>query len=87
MKEPHEMRPGNRYWKPSAQARTLRDLARAKVALEAVCRRCNHRRLLLPYDLAAKLGAEFPVDQLAKRLRCTECQALGWVTLHDSVRD
>jgi len=64
------MRPGNRYWKPSAKARTLRDLARAKIALVAICRRCSHRSVLFPHELAEKVGAEFPVDQLPPRLRC-----------------
>lgn len=81
------MRPGNRYARPPTAGRTLRDLAKAKLALVAVCRRCNHRRLLFAYELAERVGANFPVEQLASRLRCTECQALGWVTLHDSVRD
>lgn len=90
VKQPHEMRPGNRYWKPPpapADTWTLRDLARAKLALVAVCKRCRHRSVLFPYSLAEKLGQHFPVGQLAQRLRCTECDALGWVTLHQSVRD
>jgi DNA-directed RNA polymerase subunit RPC12/RpoP len=81
------MRPGSRYWKPAPGTRTLRDLAKAKLALIAVCQRCRHRSLLFPLDLAERLGANFPLDQIASRLRCTECQALGWVTLHDSMRD
>ena len=90
MKQSDEMRPGNRYWKPSPAApdtRTLRDLARAKLALVAVCQRCRHRSVLFPYSLAEKLGQHFQVSQLAQRLRCTECNALGWVTVHQSVRD
>jgi hypothetical protein len=87
MKQPQDMRPGSRYWRPAVKPRTLRDLAVAKVALVAVCRRCRHQKVLFPYGLAERLGADFPVDRLAPRLRCTECRALGWVTLHDSVRD
>jgi hypothetical protein len=87
MKEPQEMRPGNRYARPAKKARTLQDLAMAKLALVAVCQRCRHRKLLFPLDLAERLGASFPVDQVPPRLRCTECRALGWVALHDSVRD
>ena len=67
--------------------RTLRDLARAKLALVAVCQRCRHRQLLFPLDLAERLGAGFLVAELAPRLRCTECKALGMAAVHPSVRD
>jgi hypothetical protein len=87
MKHPHDMRRGTRYSQPAKKGRTLRDLAKAKLALVAVCQRCHHQSTLFAYGLAEKLGSDFPVDQLAPRLRCTECRALGWVTLHDSVRD
>jgi hypothetical protein len=68
-----------------AHLRTLHDLAKAKLALVAVCQRCRH--LLFPFDLAERLGARFPVAELAPRLRCTDCRARGWVALHPSVRD
>lgn len=83
------MRPGSRYWKATGKprTRTLRDLAIAKVALVAVCRRCHHQKLLFPYSLAERLGANFPVESLARRLRCTACRGLGMATLRESVRD
>ena len=87
MKQPEDMRPGSRYWRAAEKPRTLRDLAVAKVALVAVCRRCGHQKLLFPYGLAERLGQDFPFERLAARLRCTECQALGWVVMHESVRD
>ena len=87
MKQAEDMRPGSRYWRPAGKPRTLRDLAVAKVALVAVCRRCHHQKLLFPYGLAERLGQDFPVEQLAPRLRCTECRALGWATMQESVRD
>jgi hypothetical protein len=87
MKEPEDMRAGSRYWRAAGKPRTLRDLAIAKVALVAVCRRCRHQKLLFPYGLAEQLGANFPVEDLARRLRCTECRALGMATLRESVRD
>jgi hypothetical protein len=71
----------------SANIRTLRDLARAKLALVAVCQRCRHRHLLFPLDLAERLGANFLVAELSPRLRCTECKALGMAALQPSVRD
>jgi hypothetical protein len=70
---------------PSVQ--TIHDLARAKLALVAVCQRCRHRHLLFPLDLAARAGADFLVDELPSRLRCTECKALGMAAVHPSVRD
>jgi hypothetical protein len=42
---------------PSLQ--TVRDLAREKLALVAVCQRCRHRHLLFPLDLAGPVGADF----------------------------
>jgi hypothetical protein len=70
-----------------AHIRTVRDLARAKLALIAVCQRCRHRQLLFPLDLAERLGATFLVAELAPRLRCTDCKALGMAAVHPSVRD
>jgi hypothetical protein len=67
--------------------RTIRDLARAKLALVAVCQRCRHRHLLFPLDLAERVGADFLVAELAPRLRCTACKALGVAAVHSSVRD
>jgi hypothetical protein len=66
--------------------RTIRDLARAKLALVAVCQRCRHRQLLFPLDLAERVGPDFLVDQLPRRLRCTDCRALGYASLQPSVR-
>ena len=62
-------------------------MARAKLALVAVCKRCRHRQLLFPLDLAERLGADFLVDQLPQHLRCTDCRALGYANLQPSVRD
>ena len=67
--------------------RTIRDLARAKLALVTVCQRCRHRHLLFPLDLAERLGPDFLVADLAPRLRCTDCKALGMAAVHPSVRD
>jgi hypothetical protein len=67
--------------------KTIRDLAKAKLAVDVVCRRCRHRQLLFPMSLAERVGADFPVAELPRRLRCTGCQARGWVAIHPSVRD
>jgi len=71
-----------------ANVKTIRDLARAKLAVEAVCQRCRHRHLFFPLDLAARVGdGNFPISELTQRLRCTSCRARGWVSLQPSVRD
>ena len=70
-----------------AHIRTIRNIAREKLALVAVCQRCRHRHLLFPLDLAERLGANFLIADLAPRLRCTECKALGMAAIHPSVRD
>jgi hypothetical protein len=74
MKEPHEMRPGNRYARDAEARRTLRDLIERKAALIAIRQRCKHRRLLFPASLASQLGEEFKVIDLRKRLRCERCR-------------
>ena len=81
------MRPGSRYWQAAGKPRTLRDLAIAKVALVAVCRRCHHQKLLFPYSLAEQLGANFPVESLARRLQMHGLPWAGHGDLAQSVRD
>jgi hypothetical protein len=70
-----------------ANGRTIQDLARAKLALVAVCQRCWHRHLLFPLDVTERLDANFPIPDVAPRLRYTECKALGMAAVHPSVRD
>jgi hypothetical protein len=86
MKEPREMRPGNRYAREAEERRTLAQLIARKTALVAICRRCKHRRLLFPASLAAQLGNEFRVVDLRKRLRCGGCRGYGTANLHESSR-
>jgi hypothetical protein len=57
--------------------RSLADLATAKVAFLAVCRRCRHRGLLYPAALAAKLGPVTSARDVPRRLKCSECGAKG----------
>lgn len=85
MKAPHEMRPGNRYAREPGSGRTLGELVKAKMALVAVCRRCKHRRTILPANLIARLGVTFPVIDLRQRLRCSGCRARG-PNLHEASR-
>jgi hypothetical protein len=84
MKQPHEMRPGNRY---ARQAQTrLGDLIASKCALVAICRRCKHRRLLFPPVLASRLGENFLVVDLPQHLRCDECKRHGTAKVYESSR-
>ena len=66
---------------------TLREAAQDIGALIATCRRCRHQRMLLPLDLARKLGEDFPVDRLYLRLRCAECRKRGAVRVEVTWRD
>jgi hypothetical protein len=84
MKQPHEMRPGNRYAR-EAVGRTLGELADAKMALVAVCRRCKHRRVLFTGNLIARYGENFPALKLREHLRCSSCRSRV-ANLHESSR-
>lgn len=84
MRSPDEMRPGNRYARP--RPKSLRDVAVAKAALAVTCRRCHHQSVLMPVSLAERLGADFPVEKLAARLRCTGCQGRGMARIDISGR-
>jgi hypothetical protein len=86
VKEPHEMRAGNRYAREAEERRTLGELIGRKTALVAICRRCKHRRLLFPAALADQLGEEFKVMDLRKRLRCGGCRGYGTANIHASTR-
>jgi hypothetical protein len=52
----------------------------------AICRRCKHRRLLFAKNLANRLGEDFKVVDLGKRLRCQKCGVIGTATIHESTR-
>jgi hypothetical protein len=86
VKEPHELRPGNRYAREAEARRTLGNLIQRKTALVAIYRRCKHRRLLFPAALASQLGETFKVVDLQKRLRCGGCHGYGTANLHESTR-
>jgi hypothetical protein len=61
-------------------------VAEAKAALQAKCRRCRHRTVLYPMHLLAQFGADFPVDSLAPKLRCSECGGLGMANVYEISR-
>ena len=85
MKDPHQMRPGNRYGSEAGIGRTLGQLAAVKMALVAVCRRCKHRRVLYPANLIPLYGENFPATELRQRMRCTSCRG-RMANLHESSR-
>ena len=82
MKQPHEMRPGNRYARHAQAQRTLGDLIANKSALVAICQGCKHRRLLFPAVLASHLGESF----LPQHLCCAECKRHGTAKIYESTR-
>jgi hypothetical protein len=86
MKQPHEMRPGNRYARLDQARRTLGDLIASKSALVAICQPCKHRRLLFPAVLASRLGEQFLVADLPPHLRCAECNRHGAAKVYESSR-
>jgi hypothetical protein len=55
-------------------------------AVSVTCRRCHHSETLYARSLIERLGADFLVKDLAPRLRCTECRALGMATVWESAR-
>jgi hypothetical protein len=85
MKQPHQMHLGNRYARGNDGRRTLADLMQRKIALVAVCRRCKHRRLLLPGQLAGR-EETLTIADLRRRLRCSQCSGYGTANLHEATR-
>ena len=86
MKQPHEMRPDNRYARQVEARRTLGDLIASKSALVAICHSCKHRRLLFAAALASRLGENFLVADLSHHLRCAECKRHRTAKLYESTR-
>ena len=80
-KEPHQMRPGNRYAHERG-GRTLGQLFEAKMALVAVCK---HRRVLYMPRLIERFGEDYPAIELRTGLRCSNCRCRG-PNLHESAR-
>jgi hypothetical protein len=60
-------------------------MARAKMALVAICRRCKHQRVLYPASLIGRYGEHLPVIELRGRLRCSNCRYRS-ANLHESSR-
>ena len=86
MKEPHEMRPGNRYARQAETRRTLAHLIATKTALVAICQRCERRRLLLRAELASQLVVDFKVVDVPKHLRCAGCNRMDTAKVYESSR-
>lgn len=84
MKQPHEMRPGNRHAR-AGQGHTRGQLLAAKMALVAVCRRCKHRAVLYPANLVDRFGTDCPSIEVRAHLRCSACRYRS-ANLHESAR-
>jgi len=85
MKQPQHTRQGNRHARDADARRTLGDLIKGKIALVAICRRCKHRRLLFPGQLASR-GESLTIVELRRRLRCSRCGGYGTANLHEATR-
>jgi hypothetical protein len=83
-KEPHQMRPGNRYARERGE-RTLGQLFHQHMALVAICNRCKHRRVLYMPRLIERFGENYPAIELRRWLRCTHCRCRA-PNLHESAR-
>lgn len=85
MKNPFEMKPGNRYGRERGAGTTLGELAAAKMALVAVCPRCKHRKVVYLAALIEKYGPDALLIDLRPRFRCSSCR-MGSPNLHESAR-
>jgi transcription elongation factor Elf1 len=51
----------------------LGDVLVHQCQISATCRACDHRTSLSPAELAQRLGYEYPLARLERRLRCLKC--------------
>ena len=52
---------------------TVGQVAARDDTIEVTCRRCRQSRMMLPADLVAEFGEDFPVAEIHRQLRCTNC--------------
>ena len=67
------------------RVRTLGQLASEKMALVAVCRRCQHRKVLYMPRLIERFGENMPAIDVRQHLRCSNCLYTS-ANLHESAR-
>lgn len=60
--------------KDGAAKVVLGDAVRDRRLLWAHCEACGHQSELDPAALAARLGYDFPIPDLRRRMRCSACQ-------------
>lgn len=65
----HPRRPADAALGPA----TLRHLAADRMGVDVHCLACGHRVIMPAAELAARLGADYPVPEVAKRMRCGRC--------------
>jgi DNA-directed RNA polymerase subunit RPC12/RpoP len=57
--------------------RNLEDMGNGKLALSVRCPRCRHKAVLLPMSLAMRVGTNYPLEALYRRLVCKRCGGRG----------
>ena len=45
--------------------------------LRITCNRCNHAKICDPADVAIKVGWDYALDDLSRRLKCAKCGLKG----------
>lgn len=59
---------------PPLRSAVLGDAVRDGLVLWVSCVACKHRARLAPARLAARLGYDLPVPDVARRMRCSRCR-------------
>ena len=67
------------------RVRTLGQLASEKMALVAVCRRCQHRKVLYMPRLIERFGENMPAIDVRQHLRLSNCLYTS-ANLHEGAR-
>jgi hypothetical protein len=57
--------------------RNLEDMGNGKLALSVHCLRCRRKAVLLPMSLAMRVGTNYPLEGIYRRLVCKRCGGRG----------
>jgi hypothetical protein len=58
-------------------SRNLKDMGNGKLTLSVRCLRCRQKAVLLPMNLAMRVGTNYPLQALYRRLVCKRCGGGG----------
>ena len=86
MKQPHEMRPGNRYGRQAQARRTLGDLIANRAPSSPSARGASIGGCCFLLCFASHLGESFLVVDLPQHLRCAECKRHGTAKVYEPPR-